>query len=191
MESFEHDGTYIGMLRNLTTILSICQEHAKKVPRRWRENAKETLRITWKCNNKQHKHPVPAKHEEEALKYWILRKWWDIYRNGEKTYNNTKQMWRTSIEKNQENAKGVARKCQGNVKETQRIIGKCSNNQHKHRVPAKHEEEALKYMESLENNGTYVGMLRKLTAIRSKCQENAKKMPRKCQGLPRKCQEHA
>ena len=115
MESFEHDGTYIGMLRNLTTILSICQEHAEKMPRRWRENAKETLRITWKCNNKQHKHPVPAKHEEEALKY----------------------------------------------------------------------------MESLENNGTYVGMLRKLTAIRSKCQENAKKMPRKCQGLPRKCQEHA
>jgi hypothetical protein len=62
MESFEHDGTYIGMLRNLTTILSRCQEHAKKMPRRWRENAKETLRITWKCNNKQHKHPVPAKH---------------------------------------------------------------------------------------------------------------------------------
>ena len=26
-----------------------------------------TLRNTWKCNNKQHNHPVPAKHEEEAL----------------------------------------------------------------------------------------------------------------------------
>jgi hypothetical protein len=46
-------------------------------------------------------------------------------------------------------------------------------------------------MESLENNGTYIGMVRKLTAIRSNCQENAKKMPKKCQGNAKDCQENA
>jgi hypothetical protein len=39
------------------------QENARKCQR----NDKGTLRNTWKCNNKQHNHPVPAKHEEEAL----------------------------------------------------------------------------------------------------------------------------
>jgi hypothetical protein len=43
-------------------------KNAKVMLRKCKENAKGTLRNTWKCNNnKQHKHPVPAKHEEEAL----------------------------------------------------------------------------------------------------------------------------
>ena len=98
----------------------------------------------------------------------------------------------------QENAKNMHRKCQENVrktwgdaKETLRVIRKCNYKQHKHPVPAKHEEETLKYMESFENYGTYKGMLRKLTTIPSKCQEHALEMPRKCHGnakeIPRTC----
>jgi hypothetical protein len=52
-------------------------------------------------------------------------------------------------------------------------IWKSNNKQHKHPVPPKHDEEALKYMEASENGGTYIRLLRKLTIILSSCQEHA------------------
>ena len=41
-----------------------CIENAKKMPRKCQGNTKETVRNIWKCNDKQHKHSAPAKHEE-------------------------------------------------------------------------------------------------------------------------------
>ena len=45
-----------------------CMEDAMEMPRKCKENAKEMSSNAWKCNNKQHRHPVPPKHEEGALK---------------------------------------------------------------------------------------------------------------------------
>jgi hypothetical protein len=92
--------------------------------------------------------------------------------------------------KRQRNAKKMRRKCQETIRNTR----ECNNKQHKHPVPAQ-EEEGLEYMESFENDVTYIGMLRKLTTILSKCQEHAQEMPRKCQGnntkMLRRCQGNA
>ena len=71
--------------------------------------------------------------------------------------------------KRQRNAKKMRRKCQETIRNTR----ECNNKQHKHPVPAQEEEEGLEYMESFENDVTYIGMLRKLTTILSKCQEHA------------------
>ena len=76
------------------------------------------------------------------------------------------------------------RKCPGNAKKRSEIHRQeCSNNnnnnkQHKHPVPAQEEEEGLEYMESLENDVTYIyiGMFRKLTTILSKCQQCSQKL---------------
>jgi hypothetical protein len=77
-----------------------CKENAKNMPRKCQENAKKRNEIHGKCNNKQHKYPVPAKHKKSLEIYGIIGKLWDMYRNAKKNPNNTKQL---------------GRKCEGNA----------------------------------------------------------------------------